>query len=217
MVYCAYKGFYLQKKIPDMKYRLIGLLLGLFFFTACNNTQPGDQASGSEEQTEVTTSEETESEGDSKPQRVSPPRTATGEIEGINVEINYSSPSVKGRKIWGGLVPYGEVWRTGANEATTISFSKTAKVEGKNLAAGKYALFTIPGEGKWSVIFNTVPNQWGAYEYDASKNALKVEVEPEKTEGEPVEMLEFAVEGNRVVLKWENLSVPISISTAEAG
>ncbi len=200
-----------------MKYQLTGLLLGFFFFTACNNPQSGSQATDTEEQTEVTTTEETENEGDSKPQRVSPPQTATGEIEGIKIEINYSSPSVKGRTIWGGLVPYGEVWRTGANEATTISFSKTAKVEGKNLAAGKYALFTIPGEDKWTVIFNTVPNQWGAYEYDSAKDALKVEVEPETIEGEPVEMLEFVVESNGVILKWENLAVPISISTAKAG
>lgn len=202
----------------DMKYQLFGFFLALFFLAACNNSSSTGQASADAGQAEEQTDHEgTESEDDAKSQRVSPPRTATGAIGDINVEINYSSPSAKGRKIWGGLVPYGEVWRTGANEATTVSFSKTAKVEGKNLAAGKYALFTIPGEEKWTVIFNTVANQWGAYEYDSSKDALRVEVQPRALDGEPAEMLEFVVEGQEVVLKWEKLAVPIRIGSAEAG
>ncbi|MCB0550791.1 MAG: DUF2911 domain-containing protein [Phaeodactylibacter sp.] len=197
-----------------MKNLLTGLLLGLFFLAACNNPQSADQAAAAADQPEtattVTTPEETSDEDDGSSKRISPAKKAIGTIGALSIEINYSSPATKGRKIWGGLVPYGEVWRTGANEATTISFSKTAKVEGKNLAAGKYALFTIPGEDKWTVIFNTVAEQWGAYEYDKSKDALRVEVKPRALEN-PVENLEFTVEDNLVQLSWDKLAVPISV------
>ena len=200
-----------------MKTILTGLILGFFFLAACSNSQSTGQsdadANQPEEQTETTASEDTETEDSAKSNRPSPPRTASGAIGEMAVEINYSSPSVKGRKIWGGLVPYSEVWRTGANEATTISFSKTVLVEGKKLAAGKYSLFTIPKEGKWTVIFNTVADQWGAYEYDKAKDALRVEVTPQPL-NEPVEMLEFAVADGKVTLRWENLAVPVSVAPA---
>src|SRR5664279_1750703 len=81
-----------------------------------------------------------------KSKRASPPATATGKIHDATITINYSSPSVKGRVIWGGLVPYNIVWRAGANEATIFETDKAIKVEGKDLAAGKYSLFAIPGE-----------------------------------------------------------------------
>src|SRR5262249_25372543 len=96
--------------------------------------------------------------------RASPPATAEGKIDGVNVKIAYSQPSAKGRKIMGGLVPYGEVWRTGANETTSIEFSGPVKVEGKDIAKGKYALFTIPGENEWTVIFNKTI-KWGHFSY----------------------------------------------------
>ena len=79
------------------------------------------------------------------------------------VEITYSRPGMKDRVIFGGLVPYNELWRTGANEATTISFSKDVVIEGEPLKAGTYGLFTVPGKEEWVVIFNNVPNQWGAF------------------------------------------------------
>ncbi|MEY4727976.1 MAG: hypothetical protein RLZZ390_500 [Bacteroidota bacterium] len=83
----------------------------------------------------------------------SPAQTASGKAGNATVTINYGSPSVKGRKIWGDLVPYGKVWRTGANDATTIEFSADVKIEGQPLAKGKYALFTIPEENGWTIIF----------------------------------------------------------------
>src|SRR6188768_4545868 len=95
----------------------------------------------------------------------SPQATATGKIGAANVKIVYCQPSARGRKIMGGLVPYGEVWRTGANEATTIEFDKPVKIEGKDLPAGKYALFTIPNEKEWTIIFNKDVKQWGAFNY----------------------------------------------------
>src|SRR5215831_9717857 len=96
-----------------------------------------------------------------KSKRPSPPATATGKVMGATIAIDYSSPSVKGRKIWGGLVPYDKVWRTGANEATLFSTDKEIKVEGKPLPAGKYSLYTIPGEKEWVIILNSQTGQWG--------------------------------------------------------
>ena len=98
---------------------------------------------------------------------------------GLNdVTITYSRPGVKGRKIWGGLVPYGTVWRTGANSATTIQFTEDVLVEGQPLAAGTYSLHTIPGEKEWTLILNKDANQWGSYSYDPAKDALRVKVTP---------------------------------------
>src|SRR5687767_4572105 len=98
--------------------------------------------------------------------RPSPAATATGKIGAANVSVNYSSPSVKGRTIWGDLVPYGKVWRAGANEATVFQTDRDITIEGKKLPAGKYSFFTIPTENEWTLIFNKQPEQWGAYKYD---------------------------------------------------
>ena len=95
-------------------------------------------------------------------QKASPPKVSKATVNGNDVTINYSSPSKKGREIYGGLVPYGQIWRTGANEATTIELSKDAKVGGIDVKAGKYALFTIPNEKEWTVIINSDAKQWGA-------------------------------------------------------
>jgi hypothetical protein len=137
---------------------------------------------------------------------------ASAAIGDVDVEITYGRPKVKKRTIWGALVPYGEVWRTGADEATTITFSDDVEVEGEALTAGTYSLFTVPSEGSWTVIFNKVPNQWGAFRYNQSEDALRVSVEP--TTGEHVEELTFEIGGDAgtVLLSWEKVRVPISIS-----
>ena len=140
----------------------------------------------------------------------SPPATATGTINGAKITINYSSPFVKGRKIWGELVPYGQVWRAGANDATTFETSKAIKVEGKELPAGKYAFFVIPEkDGKATIIFNTEAKQWGAYKYDVAKDALRVTVTTKTSK--PAESLTYKVNANNVTLSWENLEIPVSI------
>lgn len=133
-------------------------------------------------------------------------------IAGVAVVVEYGRPMVNGREIWGKLVPYGRVWRTGADEATTITFSKDVTVEGQRLAAGTYSLFTIPGESEWTVIFNRTARQWGAYEYDAGADALRVTVTPES--GEHVEALDFVVEGERVVVRWEKARVGFRVAPA---
>lgn len=144
--------------------------------------------------------------------RVSKNGKAMGTIDGVSVSIEYGRPQVKGRKIWGGLVPYGEVWRTGADEATTITFDKNVKIEGQTLVAGTYSLFTLPGEEHWQVIFNKVASQWGAFRYDQDEDVLRVQVTPET--GDHVEEMDFSIEGNSVVLHWEKLRVPFEVSAA---
>ncbi len=148
--------------------------------------------------------------GQDKSSRPSPPATATGTINGTTVTINYSQPSVKGRKIWGGVVPYGQVWRSGANEATTIEFSKDVKVEGATLPAGKYGFFTLPGENEWVIIFNKVSDQWGAFKYDAAQDALRVKVKPQTSKASNEKLL-YTIDKSKVNLFWENLEVSFSV------
>lgn len=142
--------------------------------------------------------------------RKSPPAEVKGKLGNSNVSINYSQPAVKGRTIWGDLVPYDKVWRTGANEATTIEFDKDVKIEGKKLAAGKYALFTIPTQNDWVIIFNKNHKQWGAYSYNKNDDILRVEVTPSKSNSS-VERMAFSIDKSQVVLKWDKLIVAFEV------
>jgi hypothetical protein len=139
----------------------------------------------------------------------SPKETVQGSIDGTKVSVTYCRPSARGRKVMGELVPFSQVWRTGANEATTIEFDKPVSIEGKALAAGKYALFTIPGENEWTIIFNKDVKQWGAYNYKESDDVLRVSVKPGKADF--TETFTIAVEKDAVNLKWESTSVSFSI------
>lgn len=145
--------------------------------------------------------------------RASKSGKAAGSIGGVTVTVEYGRPNVKGRAVWGGLVPYGKVWRTGADEATTIAFDKNVTVEGKPLAAGTYALFTIPGEKAWTVVFNKTAQQWGAFKYDSAQDALRVEVEPRPHA--VTETLTFEIAGDEVVLRWEKLAVAFRVAAAK--
>lgn len=117
-----------------------------------------------------------------KSKRPSPPAVVKETIKsGAVVTIDYSQPSVKGRKIGTDLEPKaGQVWRTGANEATVFEVSKNVRVQGKDLPAGKYSLFTIANEGEWTIIFNKTWNQWGAYEYKVADDVLRVSAKAKK-------------------------------------
>jgi tetratricopeptide (TPR) repeat protein len=133
------------------------------------------------------------------------------------IEIAYSAPAVNDRDIWGTLVPYDKVWRAGANEATTISVSTDVVVEKQTLAAGTYSLFILPREkGAWLVIFNKVTDQWGAYNYDETQDALRVEVSPRFSKRGSVERLQYEVvgqdiENGYILLSWENLRIYIRL------
>lgn len=141
----------------------------------------------------------------------SPAATATGKIKDANITIAYSSPSVKDREIWGDLVAYDKVWRAGANEATTFETDKDIAVQGKKLPKGKYSFFLIPKEsGTWTAIFNKEPKQWGAYKYEESKDALRVDV---KTKVLPAkqETLVYKVNSSGFTMDWDKISVPVEI------
>lgn len=141
----------------------------------------------------------------------SPAATATGKIGDKTITIVYAQPAVKGREIWGKLVPFNEVWRTGANDATTFETDKDVTIEGKTLKAGKYSLFTIPTEGgEWTIIFNSVAKQWGAYNYDAKKDVLRVKVKSSKS-NDVTERLTFEVKDAKVNLMWEKLNVSFGV------
>ncbi len=147
---------------------------------------------------------------DAKP-KASPAETATGKVKDATITINYGSPAVKGRKIWGALEAFDKVWRAGANNATTFQTDKDIKVEGKLLPAGTYGFFLIPREaGTWTAIFNKEPKQWGAAKYDAEKDQLRVEVKP-KDLAETQERLVYKITAKGFSLDWDKVSIPVSI------
>jgi DUF2911 family protein len=137
-----------------------------------------------------------------------------------DITVKYHRPLVNGRKIWGGLVPYGKVWRVGANENTTIEFSDPVSVEGQPLAGGIYGLHMIPNPDSWTVIFSKTNTGWGSYSYDQKDDALRVNVKSRPLT-ENKEALEFDFEdlkptSTAVTLKWEKLGVPFTVSVNDA-
>lgn len=141
---------------------------------------------------------------------LSPLETINRSVDGVDMNIVYCRPSARGRVMIGGKEPFGQVWRTGANAATTIEFEKDVLINNKPLAAGKYALFTIPGETEWVVIFNKVFEQWGAYNYDPSQDALRVTVKRQKPKTF-VETFTITLGKNNIVLTWENFFISIPV------
>ncbi|MFN7957622.1 MAG: DUF2911 domain-containing protein [Holophagaceae bacterium] len=152
------------------------------------------------------------------PLRVSPAGTLSQEIGISKIELSFARPAVKGRKIWGGLVPFGQVWRAGANSATVLTLSHAAKVAGKDVPAGTYGFFVIPNEKTWTLILNRKAKQWGAYEYKKEEDVLRWEVTPQSAPHQ--EYLEYRVvptgiDGALVELGWEKLRVsfPVAFDT----
>ena len=150
--------------------------------------------------------------------RPSPKATVAQTVGLTDVTVTYCRPSVKGRTIWGGLVPYDQVWRTGANEATTITFTDDVTVEGTKLTAGTYGLFTIPGKDEWTVIFNKGAKQWGAYEYKQADDVLRIKVKPHGDEFRELLTIWFptvSTDSATLAICWEKVavSVPIGVDT----
>lgn len=146
-----------------------------------------------------------------KASRPSPPaKVSETTTSGVTITIDYSKPSVKGRMIGKDIAPYGKVWRTGANEATVFEINKAAKVEGKPLAAGKYGLYSIPGENEWTIIFNKTWNQWGT-NYTEGDDALRVKVKPAKA-GMTAEQMTFKInKDGTVMLNWGGTQVNFTV------
>lgn len=148
--------------------------------------------------------------------RISPKASVQQIVGFTKITVDYSRPGVKGRAIWGNLVPYNSVWRAGANEATKITFATDVKINGKKLKAGNYSFFAIPTEKNWTVIFNKVADQWGAFEYNDVEDALRVEVTPEKENNCWQEWLAYTImktsDKTAVIrLEWEKLKVPFTV------
>jgi hypothetical protein len=178
------------------------LLMGSFSLIGCeertHETEQGNDREVVEEQ---------------KKERASPLRTAEGTVGNKDIRIQYGAPSVKNRTVWGDLAPYNEVWRTGANEATFVTFEEDVQVEGQSLQAGRYSIFTVPKEkGPWTVIFNS---EWdlehGHFQYKEEHDVLRVEVNP-VWENENQEQLVIRVEDPGIVVRWEKLKLPIRVS-----
>jgi len=156
----------------------------------------------------------TQAQNNKKDLRISPKAEVMQIVGFTEVSIVYSRPGVKGRTIWGKLVPYDAVWRAGANEATKITFSTDVTIEGKKLKKGSYSFFAIPGKNDWTLIFNKVADQWGAFEYNESEDALRVKVKTEKAIWQ--EWLSYTInkasDTSAVVrLEWEKIKVPFKV------
>ncbi|WP_176582348.1 DUF2911 domain-containing protein [Flavobacterium nackdongense] len=140
----------------------------------------------------------------------SPAAVATGKINGATITINYSSPSVKGRVIWGELVPFNKIWRAGANAATTIETDKELMIEGAKLPAGKYSFFVIPSEKECVLIFNKVAKMSGTSNYDEKQDQLRVTVK-QKASSSTTESLVYTINDKSIVLSWEKWNIPFGV------
>jgi len=188
----------------------------LFAFTTAGCKQ---EAKGGDTTSEIKSEEEvsTENEEDAPPQ-ASPRKQASDNIGDLAISIDYGSPAVKGRVIWGELEGYGKVWRAGANETTSIEFSADVMVNGNPLPAGKYGFFLIPIEGEaWVAIFNEEWSQelhgsWGAFGYKQEKDVLRVDVTPEWVK-ESMERLEYTVNDSGFAFAWEKARINFEITS----
>jgi len=147
---------------------------------------------------------------DNKEAKPSPLTKATGKAGSATITIDYSAPSVKGRKVFGELVPFGKVWRAGANEATAFEVDADVKVEGQSLPKGKYGLFIIPNENEWTIIFNKTWNQWGSFRYKQEDDVLRVKVKPGKS-ASLTEVLSYTVSNGTVTITWENTTASFKV------
>lgn len=134
------------------------------------------------------------------------------------IAVVYARPNVKDREVWGKIVPYGEVWRTGANENTTFETSGDLKIAGQTLPKGKYGLHTIPGKDEWTVIFNKVNNEWGSFKYDQKQDALRILVKADK--GDDLETMRISFENVKInsadiVIAWEKVRVPFTVDVGD--
>lgn len=211
--------------ITDMLKNTMLFAAALLFFAGCTETNTATETSETPvvdtpltaiPQTDTTT--ETSNEGwkvnivDGSIK--SPRKELVGKIDEVPLEINYGSPAVNDRVIYGDLVPYNKVWRTGANEATRITFHRDVMV-GKSktpLTAGTYALFSLPSSKEdWTIIFNKVADQWGAYDYEESSDAARVKAESMPAK-ERAERMDFALDGNDIQMMWDDLVVVFPVS-----
>jgi hypothetical protein len=147
----------------------------------------------------------------------SPTQTIIQDFGLGKITITYSRPAVKGRIIFGGINPYGQVWRTGANAATTIAFTENVLIEGHSVPAGTYALFSIPEKNEWTIILNKTAKQWGAYSYKEDADLLRFKVKPiylaEKRESFTIQFADETTHSSNLYLAWDHTAVAIKLNT----
>lgn len=139
-------------------------------------------------------------------------------IGDTKVSITYHRPNTKGREVWGKLVPYNEVWRTGANNATTFEITNDVTVNGQKLAKGKYSIHSLPTAGDWEIIFNKTSDQWGSFTYDAKEDVLRVKATPVKDSFRESMSISFEnVVGSKadVIIRWGELAVPFTLDVGD--
>jgi hypothetical protein len=139
------------------------------------------------------------------------PCIATGKIGQADITITYHSPGIKNRVIWGGLVPYNEVWVTGAHNATTLSINKAFSAGGTLLPAGTYAIFTIPGKTEWILIINKNYQQHLADDYDTKDDLVRIKVTPIPL-AQPLERLQYFIENGKIAICWENIRIEVPVT-----
>ncbi|NEW78072.1 MAG: DUF2911 domain-containing protein [Gelidibacter sp.] len=141
----------------------------------------------------------------------SPRKQATGKAGTATVNIDYGSPKVKGRTIWGELVPYEKVWRAGANKNTTFSFDKDVKIGKNTVKAGKYGFFIIPSENKeWTIILNSKNDAWGSNGYNKDLDVLRMNVKPNYLDKNQEE-LDYAIGNKEIIIKWAKVKIAIPV------
>lgn len=198
-----------------MKHYIVASLSILL--VACGTEEAAEQSEEIQESIVETIEKELETNNDRKS-----PRTALNiTTNELSFSVDYGSPRVKGRTIWGELVKYDKVWRAGADETTAITFDQPVLFDGNPVAAGTYALFILPKqEGAWKVILNEEWSKaehdvWGAYDYDATKDVVSIEVSPESL-SESVENLTYDFKDGTFIFKWDRIQLSISLEAAAA-
>lgn len=201
--------------------RKIKWIIPLVFFAACNDnektatgkTQPGNEHAGHHIASHASYCDSINNGLIAEDTlKGSPSRKATATINEAEISITYNSPGVKGRTVWGGLVPYDKVWVTGAHKATSVQFSKDVEIDGKKIPAGKYAFFTIPAKAQWIVIFNTRTDQHLADDYAEKEDVLRTQVTP--TEHAMTPRLTYLINkindrSGEIVMQWEQMIVKV--------
>ncbi len=204
--------------------KIIGCLILIGLLSDCSNTKTKNEAGGKDPSAQIVAPMEDgvtiigeQSAADTL--KGSLKAKAMGSIGNLGITINYYSPAVRGRIIWGGLIPFENVWVTGAHRATRIDFNQEVSIGGKTIAAGKYALFTIPGKDEWTIIINKNWDQHLADDYNQKDDIVRVKVKPE-TEEPHQERLRYVIEAEgdkdgEIVIYWEKLEISLPVSVLQ--
>ena len=197
--------------------KIVNILLGMMFIISCNNSNDNASADHNHEHAKHENMDEDKAESTEKKKPLSPKETTMANVGNTHVHIEYSSPGVRGRVIWGGLVAYDQVWSTGAHMATSIDFSTDIDFGGVAVKKGKYGFFTIPGKEKWILILNSNYDMHLADDYDVTLDIARVEVVPEILQ-ETVEHLKYAVKDNgngagKFSVAWDKIHVSVDIQS----